>query len=300
MTVFTFTALLSKYDLSTKFPSYTFQVPDERNVVEHYSYIPSHISKENLFGNIQRNLLMNSQPMTDLDLTGICFDSKEFQVIVECLRQNTNLVKLNLSHNELEDEGVEEILNLFNLNETVTNLDLSFNDITLEGAQRLLEISKKFMHWHHIYIKEWENFQGIKMTFISSSIDLVAKQINLIGLENQYLKQKILDKAESISITDRTLVTIPINFLLQSQNLKILDLSRNNIATLPTQIDHFQLLEELHAPFNSITEIPTSIVNLKRLRILNLNNNKITVFPDELSTATHLQVLHLNNNPFTL
>jgi hypothetical protein len=153
------------------------------------TYIPSHVSKESLFGMILKNIQMNSSPMTELDLTGIFMDSEEFQVIVEAMRENTNLTKINLSHNELGDEGIDQIEKLFNLNEFWTNLDLSFNDISLEGAQRLLEISKKFMHWNSIGIKEWENFQGIKLSFVSSSIDLVAKQIHLLGLENQGLKQ---------------------------------------------------------------------------------------------------------------
>jgi Leucine-rich repeat (LRR) protein len=110
----------------------------------------------------------------------------------------------------------------------------------------------------------------------------------------------MIDRAESISITDRTLCAFPVTFLSQCPCLKILDLSRNSISVLPPTIQRFQFLEELHAPFNEIAEIPTTIVNMSKLRILNLNDNKITVFPDELGAATHLQVLYLNNNPLNL
>ncbi|WP_032920337.1 leucine-rich repeat domain-containing protein, partial [Leptospira santarosai] len=56
------------------------------------------------------------------------------------------------------------------------------------------------------------------------------------------------------------------------KNLKYLDLSNNQLATLPKEIGKLEKLEDLNLSGNPFTTFPQEIVGLKHLQILKLKN----------------------------
>jgi leucine-rich repeat protein SHOC2 len=76
----------------------------------------------------------------------------------------------------------------------------------------------------------------------------------------------------------------------------ILDLSKSDIGTIPSNIKDVSFIEELYLYGNRITAIPPEIGNLKKLRKLALNENLLTELPIELRQCVSLQVLDLRHN----
>lgn len=70
--------------------------------------------------------------------------------------------------------------------------------------------------------------------------------------------------------------------------LKHLDVSQNELTTLPNWIGDLQNLEIFTANYNAIKELPTSFVNLSKLKILNLEDNALTVLPEQIGLLRNL------------
>lgn len=82
------------------------------------------------------------------------------------------------------------------------------------------------------------------------------------------------------------------------KNLKVLDLSNQNLSKIPVEIYSITKLKELRLDRNNIKVIPTEITQLKHLEQLNLNNNQLSDLPPEIEQLTELKTLKLNSNQF--
>jgi Leucine-rich repeat (LRR) protein len=91
-----------------------------------------------------------------------------------------------------------------------------------------------------------------------------------------------------------------------------LDLSSNQLATLPEEIKNLTNLEELRLDSNMIASLPEAIGQLTKLKVLSLRDNKLQVtsttfndttnpqpLPKSLFTDTRLIDLNLHGNRLT-
>jgi Leucine-rich repeat (LRR) protein len=83
---------------------------------------------------------------------------------------------------------------------------------------------------------------------------------------------------------------------IQYPNLRILNLNRNNLQTLPKEISKLHKLEKLHLKYNKITALPQEISYLKYLTHLYLNNNYLTALPSKIGNLKNLSHLNLRRN----
>jgi len=67
------------------------------------------------------------------------------------------------------------------------------------------------------------------------------------------------------------------NFILLEKlpNLKLISLSRCNIAIFPLKILNLRKIEEIDLTHNLITKVPYEIYNKKNLKVINLSYNKL-------------------------
>ena len=91
------------------------------------------------------------------------------------------------------------------------------------------------------------------------------------------------------------LKTIPSN-ILKLCNLKILNLSHNNLIEIPINIINLINLEELYVHNNNLSTISDSLYRLPKLQILNLSHNNLTEISDNISNLTTLIELNLAHN----
>lgn len=93
--------------------------------------------------------------------------------------------------------------------------------------------------------------------------------------------------------------------------LESLDLSNNDIASIPEEISGLKNLSELTMDFNTVVSLPSSMGQLAKLKVLSLKSNRISVdsthwsdtnpqpLPEDLFTKTPLIDLNLHGNPMT-
>ena len=93
---------------------------------------------------------------------------------------------------------------------------------------------------------------------------------------------------------------ISINGKKVNKDIKILNLSYNNLTQLPVEIRHLTQLTTLNLSHTNLTHLPVEIGQLTQLTTLNLSNNKLTIFPVDIGQLTHLTTLDLSNNKLTI
>jgi internalin A len=99
-----------------------------------------------------------------------------------------------------------------------------------------------------------------------------------------------------LELTNRAWVHVDIKVFEYSSKIALLDISYNQIHSLPIQIGELSLMREFKASFNKLTSIPVEIGKLKRLRKLFLNGNQLKVVPVEIGKLEMLEELVLSEN----
>jgi Leucine-rich repeat (LRR) protein len=87
--------------------------------------------------------------------------------------------------------------------------------------------------------------------------------------------------------------------VLQLTNLKILNLSWNQITSIPEVIGQLSNLTQLDLHNNQITSIPEAIGQLSNLTLLSLRDNQITSIPEAIGQLSNLTWLDLDGNQIT-
>lgn len=78
--------------------------------------------------------------------------------------------------------------------------------------------------------------------------------------------------------------------------VKSLDLSYNNLQSLPEEIRNIRRLIELNCEINQINQLPENIGKLRSLKVLKLSSNRLSTIPDAIGNCCNLKELHLDNN----
>ncbi|CAE8622175.1 unnamed protein product, partial [Polarella glacialis] len=101
---------------------------------------------------------------------------------------------------------------------------------------------------------------------------------------------------EVISLSRNRLAHLPNDFGRTNRNLlKYIDLSHNQLQSIPETIVKCRLLQELNLSHNSLKELPESY-DLRRLQKLKVSFNELTKLPTQIGRSTGLQKLRINSN----
>ena len=92
----------------------------------------------------------------------------------------------------------------------------------------------------------------------------------------------------NIALKSKNLHTIPEEVLIHQNTLKSLDVSLNNIKSLPVELKHFTLLTQLRLRGNQFVEFPRIILEIHTLKILDISSNSISSIPTDISRVGNL------------
>ncbi|MBN3320518.1 TLR7 protein, partial [Atractosteus spatula] len=192
----------------------------------------------------------------------------------------TSLQYLDFSFNRLDllySTAFQELQNL-------TVLDLSYNNhyFLSEGLTHMLNFTKNLPKLQKLMM----NFNGI-----STSTNTEMESLSLEILEF---------KGNRLDFLWRDGDTRYSNYFKKLFNLKLLDISHNNLNFIPKQVFTGlpDKISELYINNNNLKTFSwEKLDQLNQLQILDLSNNQLTTVPHELSNCTKsLQKLLLSNN----
>ncbi|KAG5564801.1 hypothetical protein RHGRI_000866 [Rhododendron griersonianum] len=141
---------------------------------------------------------------------------------------------------------------------------------------------------------------GLSLTPFQASSCL--KELNLKGCHLSYLLDEIgnLISLQTLDLTQNNLSTLP-DSICNLTCLKRLRLKDNNVSYLPSGIGSLTSLEILDLSRNNLWTLPDSIGKLSCLKELLVGYNKLSHLPSEIGDLDSLEILKLrSNNGFTV
>ncbi len=112
----------------------------------------------------------------------------------------------------------------------------------------------------------------------------------------QIIKEVARDNTKQLDLSNNQLSTLPPE-ISQLSNLTWLDLSNNQLSSLPPEFGQLSNLTWLDFSNNQLSSLPPEFGQLSKLRELSLSNNRLSSLPPEISQLSKLTWLFLNNNP---
>lgn len=115
----------------------------------------------------------------------------------------------------------------------------------------------------------------------------------------QALKSGNLINSTHIKIA-ANLEILPIELYTLVDTLEVLDLTDNNLSTLPNDFDRFKKLKRIFLSNNKFNHIPKVLVKLPNLSMIGMRNNKIKIFEENSLPLTTRWLILTDNELETL
>ncbi|TRY62535.1 hypothetical protein TCAL_02047 [Tigriopus californicus] len=104
------------------------------------------------------------------------------------------------------------------------------------------------------------------------------------------------DKTGALCFSHKKLDKFPVALQKVSGKLRNLDLSHNQLTTLPPWIESFTQLRNLHLNDNRLKALPNELAALVKLESLHVERNHLTALPESLAQLKNLKELGAAQN----
>jgi Leucine-rich repeat (LRR) protein len=169
------------------------------------------------------------------------------------------------------------------------------------GVEENVELAEQLMIGQDLVEYFLERYKPFGVDFDKIIKRFSYTEIYVYGEREEIATKKIelLTDFTNLSFLDlsyNNLTTLPNDFS-KLKKLQYLNLNVNNFTEIPKCVFELENLVTLRFEFCELTEIPDDIIKLKNLQHLVVSNNKITKLSNEVFKLTDLDILHLANNP---
>jgi Leucine-rich repeat (LRR) protein len=150
------------------------------------------------------------------------------------------------------------------------------------------KVSKSELLWYKIHEYECPNL--VKANYYKSYMGYISlsKTLKLQESLGKFLKQESLYLIGKLNRIPESL-----NML---QNLRILDMSHNQLLSIPESIGELINLTSLYLEYNHFTKFPEPISKLTNLKRLRLHNNILPLLSESIGKLANLRHLALHKN----
>lgn len=157
---------------------------------------------------------------------------------------------------------------------------------------RTLDLSSNQLKTLSVDIIKMKNLKSLNMEGNKLTPGTLAPIAQLANLQHLQVGNNLLGRP-TVEAKDAT----PLPSQLP-KGLKTLNLSSNYLSSIPPSIvsNHLTKLDKLDLSCNQLASIPVEISNLKNLSDLNLDDNSIVSLPEAIGMLSKLKVLSLRNN----
>ncbi|KAF2075746.1 hypothetical protein CYY_002928 [Polysphondylium violaceum] len=119
-------------------------------------------------------------------------------------------------------------------------------------------------------------------------------KLNMLNLDNR----RIGDLKE-LYLDHNCINNVPANVFRELKNLSILDLSNNQLSSIPIEVSELKELKVLNLSHNNLTNLPNEIGQLVKLTHLDIGFNFIeTINTEAISNLVNLRILMMQRNYF--
>ncbi|XP_031263105.1 probable disease resistance protein At4g27220 [Pistacia vera] len=204
--------------------------------------------------------------------------------------------RIGLRWSEDFDEKIEDVRDrIFGIVSTITSsfllIDEGKNFVKMHDVIRdfALTIAPKYNHKYMVKagigLQEWPN----RDTFENlTCISLMANKIRELpnGLE--------CPKLQALLLQENSNLVVPSCFFQEMKDLKVLDLSKTGLLSLPESLSFLSTIRTLNLSDCDLGDLSV-IGSLSKLEILSLYRSSIQEIPDSFSQLSNLRLLDLNN-----
>ncbi|MDR2519628.1 MAG: hypothetical protein LBC69_01005 [Eubacteriaceae bacterium] len=251
-------------------------------VVEQWKAMPVNIPDSRLASQLMQHSASGTGSVTVGDMLALTGDLN----LNECgisdltgLRYAINVSEINIAGNNLT--SLSELQNLHKL----VSLDYSRNKVTRVPAFLFSMESLESLYGA-------ENGSTAVASYTGTN-----KIKELYFNNNKFTSFSNIDACpnlETLILSNNTLANAP-NALAKLKNIVILDLSNNQLETVP-QMSNLAKLSQANFSGNKLADVPLVFSPSAPLAILNLDNNQISVIPEGVAELSSLEFLSLNVN----
>lgn len=227
--------------------------------------------------------------------------------------ESSKIRELNLSSDTITDDILELISGFTNLN----HLQISAKQY--KNSKNIVDYFKKYSQLKKLKIDklnerefsrlgELNGIQELNITLDAIQTKDISPVFDLTDLQNLTLYVYKSDELHWTRTGSKRLQHLEINGKIkliceelgQLANLQSLDVSSNQLSSLPESIGDLRHLKKIDLRYNSINELPKSFTKLSSLEFLLADKNLLTTIPNSIGNLLNLVELDLSYNDISM